>query len=74
MFCVMNNFLNNLAPNFPHFMQRIRDLEDKTDIQKRQIKDLEEKVCIKLLCYNLLVLPIWPLYFLLGCCVWHRQA
>uniref|UniRef100_A0A8C9TPQ2 Janus kinase and microtubule interacting protein 2 n=1 Tax=Scleropages formosus TaxID=113540 RepID=A0A8C9TPQ2_SCLFO len=24
--------------------QRIRDLEDKTDIQKRQIKDLEEKV------------------------------
>ncbi|PIO31829.1 hypothetical protein AB205_0165320, partial [Aquarana catesbeiana] len=23
--------------------QRIRDLEDKTDIQKRQIKDLEEK-------------------------------
>lgn len=29
------------------FLQRIRDLEDKTDIQKRQIKDLEEKVCIK---------------------------
>uniref|UniRef100_A0A2K5Y4R4 Janus kinase and microtubule interacting protein 2 n=1 Tax=Mandrillus leucophaeus TaxID=9568 RepID=A0A2K5Y4R4_MANLE len=27
--------------------QRIRDLEDKTDIQKRQIKDLEEKVCVK---------------------------
>uniref|UniRef100_G3UC82 Janus kinase and microtubule interacting protein 2 n=1 Tax=Loxodonta africana TaxID=9785 RepID=G3UC82_LOXAF len=27
--------------------QRIRDLEDKTDIQKRQIKDLEEKVCAK---------------------------
>ncbi|KAH0629728.1 hypothetical protein JD844_012037 [Phrynosoma platyrhinos] len=28
--------------------QRIRDLEDKTDIQKRQIKDLEEKVgCFK---------------------------
>uniref|UniRef100_A0A8C1WS98 Janus kinase and microtubule interacting protein 2 n=1 Tax=Cyprinus carpio TaxID=7962 RepID=A0A8C1WS98_CYPCA len=25
--------------------QRIRDLEDKTDIQKRQIKDLEEKHC-----------------------------
>ncbi|KAG5209366.1 hypothetical protein JEQ12_016931 [Ovis aries] len=25
--------------------QRIRDLEDKTDIQKRQIKDLEEKFC-----------------------------
>ncbi|GAA6084945.1 janus kinase and microtubule-interacting protein 2 isoform X1, partial [Tachysurus ichikawai] len=24
--------------------QRIRDLEDKTDIQRRQIKDLEEKV------------------------------
>ncbi|MBN3302514.1 JKIP2 protein, partial [Amia calva] len=24
--------------------QRIRDLEDKTDVQKRQIKDLEEKV------------------------------
>ncbi|XP_048816404.1 janus kinase and microtubule-interacting protein 2 isoform X2 [Lagopus muta] len=26
--------------------QRIRDLEDKTDIQKRQIKDLEEKRCL----------------------------
>lgn len=25
-------------------MQRIRDLEDKTEIQRRQIKDLEEKV------------------------------
>lgn len=29
---------------FFSFLQRIRDLEDKTDIQKRQIKDLEEKV------------------------------
>ncbi|XP_005992585.1 janus kinase and microtubule-interacting protein 2 isoform X2 [Latimeria chalumnae] len=29
--------------------QRIRDLEDKTDIQKRQIKDLEEKVRILLI-------------------------
>ncbi|MEE6479540.1 hypothetical protein FKM82_012280 [Ascaphus truei] len=28
--------------------QRIRDLEDKTDIQKRQIKDLEEKVGCKI--------------------------
>lgn len=26
------------------FLQRIRDLEDKTEIQRRQIKDLEEKV------------------------------
>lgn len=25
-------------------VQRIRDLEDKTEIQRRQIKDLEEKV------------------------------
>ncbi|TTU76952.1 Janus kinase and microtubule-interacting protein 2 [Bagarius yarrelli] len=28
--------------------QRIRDLEDKTDIQRRQIKDLEEKVVYRL--------------------------
>lgn len=26
------------------YLQRIRDLEDKTEIQRRQIKDLEEKV------------------------------
>lgn len=32
---------------FFFFLQRIRDLEDKTDIQKRQIKDLEEKVCVQ---------------------------
>lgn len=35
--------LLNLVAFFSNF-QRIRDLEDKTDIQKRQIKDLEEKV------------------------------
>lgn len=29
---------------FPEHLQRIRDLEDKTEIQRRQIKDLEEKV------------------------------
>lgn len=28
----------------PQNLQRIRDLEDKTEIQRRQIKDLEEKV------------------------------
>lgn len=27
-----------------NILQRIRDLEDKTEIQRRQIKDLEEKV------------------------------
>eukprot|EP00069_Balaena_mysticetus_P012068 bmy_07356T0 len=37
--------------------QRIRDLEDKTDIQKRQIKDLEEKVHVKFNMY-------FNLYFL----------
>ncbi|KAI1234287.1 hypothetical protein IHE44_0004006 [Lamprotornis superbus] len=30
--------------------QRIRDLEDKTDIQKRQIKDLEEKYSYRIEC------------------------
>lgn len=29
---------------FSEYLQRIRDLEDKTEIQRRQIKDLEEKV------------------------------
>lgn len=49
MFGLVNNFLYNLTFSFfLHFVQRIRDLEDKTDIQKRQIKDLEEKVFIKL--------------------------
>lgn len=35
--------------NSAHFspFQRIRDLEDKTEIQRRQIKDLEEKVGVK---------------------------
>lgn len=42
---------------FP-LLQRIRDLEDKTDIQKRQIKDLEEKVCVK---FNMYVLQ--PFFF-----------
>uniref|UniRef100_A0A2K6G2L3 Janus kinase and microtubule interacting protein 2 n=1 Tax=Propithecus coquereli TaxID=379532 RepID=A0A2K6G2L3_PROCO len=36
--------------------QRIRDLEDKTDIQKRQIKDLEEKVCVEFNIYFILYL------------------
>ena len=40
--------LLSLVPFFSNF-QRIRDLEDKTDIQKRQIKDLEEKVGFVLL-------------------------
>lgn len=30
--------------DFSEYLQRIRDLEDKTEIQRRQIKDLEEKV------------------------------
>uniref|UniRef100_A0AAY4CBV0 Janus kinase and microtubule-interacting protein C-terminal domain-containing protein n=1 Tax=Denticeps clupeoides TaxID=299321 RepID=A0AAY4CBV0_9TELE len=33
--------------------QRIRDLEDKTDIQRRQIKDLEEKVSWLFLVFSL---------------------
>nr|XP_023406168.1 janus kinase and microtubule-interacting protein 2 isoform X5 [Loxodonta africana] len=58
--------------------QRIRDLEDKTDIQKRQIKDLEEKVCAKLnICVILylfnhniiLILLTMFAFFLLSCSV-----
>ena len=53
--------LFNLTPckafSFSPFFQRIRDLEDKTDIQKRQIKDLEEKVSVKFSVY-------FALYFL----------
>lgn len=39
----LQQLINNLWFMFLS-MQRIRDLEDKTDIQRRQIKDLEEKV------------------------------
>ncbi|XP_018412501.1 PREDICTED: janus kinase and microtubule-interacting protein 2 isoform X1 [Nanorana parkeri] len=39
--------------------QRIRDLEDKTDIQKRQIKDLEEKFLFLFLFFSLAFI-IWP--------------
>jgi len=38
------NYLEFSLDAFFSNFQRIRDLEDKTDIQKRQIKDLEEKV------------------------------
>lgn len=55
-------FLFNLTDwkasfSHPFLFQRIRDLEDKTDIQKRQIKDLEEKVHVKFNMY-------FNLYFL----------
>ncbi|XP_074012694.1 janus kinase and microtubule-interacting protein 2 isoform X2 [Numenius arquata] len=39
--------------------QRIRDLEDKTDIQKRQIKDLEEKFLFLFLFFSLAFI-LWP--------------
>ncbi|XP_038844951.1 janus kinase and microtubule-interacting protein 2-like isoform X3 [Salvelinus namaycush] len=39
--------------------QRIRDLEDKTDIQRRQIKDLEEKFLFLFLFFSLAFI-IWP--------------
>lgn len=45
-------------------MQRIRDLEDKTDIQRRQIKDLEEKVWI---CIHL----TWILMFYMDSREWR---
>ncbi|XP_077680100.1 janus kinase and microtubule-interacting protein 2 isoform X2 [Eretmochelys imbricata] len=39
--------------------QRIRDLEDKTDVQKRQIKDLEEKFLFLFLFFSLAFI-LWP--------------
>ncbi|XP_060791804.1 janus kinase and microtubule-interacting protein 2 isoform X2 [Neoarius graeffei] len=39
--------------------QRIRDLEDKTDIQRRQIKDLEEKFLFLFLFFSLAFI-LWP--------------
>lgn len=36
---------------FSEHLQRIRDLEDKTEIQRRQIKDLEEKVGHGWMCF-----------------------
>ncbi|KAG9490705.1 hypothetical protein GDO78_006169 [Eleutherodactylus coqui] len=39
--------------------QRIRDLENKTDIQKRQIKDLEEKFLFLFLFFSLAFI-LWP--------------
>uniref|UniRef100_A0A672JU01 Janus kinase and microtubule interacting protein 2 n=1 Tax=Sinocyclocheilus grahami TaxID=75366 RepID=A0A672JU01_SINGR len=42
-YLINNNIPNGICDVFLS-MQRIRDLEDKTDIQRRQIKDLEEKV------------------------------
>ncbi|KAG8578700.1 hypothetical protein GDO81_010591 [Engystomops pustulosus] len=39
--------------------QRIRDLETKTDIQKRQIKDLEEKFLFLFLFFSLAFI-LWP--------------
>lgn len=31
-------------------LQRIRELEDRLDLQKRQIKEIEEKVHVRLIC------------------------
>uniref|UniRef100_A0A8C6WTI2 Janus kinase and microtubule interacting protein 2 n=1 Tax=Neogobius melanostomus TaxID=47308 RepID=A0A8C6WTI2_9GOBI len=39
--------------------QRIRDLEDKTEIQRRQIKDLEEKFLFLFLFFSLAFI-LWP--------------
>ncbi|XP_069753914.1 janus kinase and microtubule-interacting protein 2 isoform X2 [Narcine bancroftii] len=39
--------------------QRIRDLEDKTDVQNRQIKDLEEKFLFLFLFFSLAFI-LWP--------------
>lgn len=44
-------------------MQRIRELEDRIDLQRRQIKDIEEKVhdsLIKILgLLHILTMPVW---------------
>ncbi|TRY99347.1 hypothetical protein DNTS_026400, partial [Danionella cerebrum] len=49
--------------------QRIRDLEDKTDIQRRQIKDLEEKVrCVLLAFYFSFYFSLLPLFYGLDVC------
>uniref|UniRef100_A0A8C1KSL5 Janus kinase and microtubule interacting protein 2 n=1 Tax=Cyprinus carpio TaxID=7962 RepID=A0A8C1KSL5_CYPCA len=49
MFCKQKGYLE----------EEIRDLEDKTDIQKRQIKDLEEKFLFLFLFFSLAFI-LWP--------------
>lgn len=41
--------------------QRIRELEDRLDLQKRQVKEIEEKVHISVICFYLKDFLLWLL-------------
>ncbi|XP_060791806.1 janus kinase and microtubule-interacting protein 2 isoform X4 [Neoarius graeffei] len=63
MFCKQKGYLEEELDYRKQALEqaymRIRDLEDKTDIQRRQIKDLEEKFLFLFLFFSLAFI-LWP--------------